>query len=138
MAGDANGDAGGLIAGINVTPLVDVTLVLLIIFIVTARVVAQPAVPLDLPRATTSEEVATILSVILDRDGRTLVNGQVTADGAALTAAARAALAEDPSVRAVISASGEVPHRRVLGALDALRAGGLAHVAFGALPEPGP
>ena len=39
------------ISGINVTPLVDVTLVLLIIFIVTAEIVVTPAVPLDLPRA---------------------------------------------------------------------------------------
>ena len=41
---------GALIQGINVTPLVDIVLVLLIIFIVTAKIVVIPAVPLDLPQ----------------------------------------------------------------------------------------
>ena len=51
--------------GINVTPLVDITLVLLIIFIVTAKIIVTPAVPLDLPRAAHSEEVQVVFSVIV-------------------------------------------------------------------------
>lgn len=51
---------GGLIEGINVTPLVDIMLVLLIIFMVTARLVDSPAVPLDLPQASQSEDVQTV------------------------------------------------------------------------------
>ena len=50
MGGSAR-QGRGIISGINVTPLVDVTLVLLIIFIVTAKLVVAPAVPLDLPKA---------------------------------------------------------------------------------------
>lgn len=59
MAGHGNGD--GMITGINVTPLVDITLVLLIIFIVTAKILVTPAVPLDLPQAARSEEVQLVL-----------------------------------------------------------------------------
>ena len=55
---------GGIIEGINVTPLVDITLVLLVIFIVTAKIVVTPAVPLDLPRAAGAEELQTVLSVV--------------------------------------------------------------------------
>src|SRR5437660_935663 len=42
----AGDNGGGIIAGINVTPMVDVTLVLLIIFMVTAKIIAAPAVAL--------------------------------------------------------------------------------------------
>jgi len=62
--------ANGIISGINVTPLVDVMLVLLVIFIVTAKIIVTPAVPLDLPRAAHGEEVQVILSVILPVRGR--------------------------------------------------------------------
>ena len=56
MAG-SNLPRRGIISGINVTPLVDVTLVLLIIFIVTAKIVVTPAVSLDLPRASEGKEL---------------------------------------------------------------------------------
>ena len=68
-------DSGGIISGINVTPLVDVMLVLLVIFIVTAKIIVTPAVPLDLPHAAHGEEVQVVLSVILPLRGPMLVNG---------------------------------------------------------------
>ena len=60
----------GMITGINVTPLVDITLVLLIIFIVTAKIALTPAVPMDLPHATQSEAVQTVFSVTSRRTDR--------------------------------------------------------------------
>ena len=75
LASAGNNDNGGIIAGINVTPLVDVMLVLLVIFVVTAKIIVTPAVPLDLPHATHGEEVQVVLSVILPVRGPTLVNG---------------------------------------------------------------
>ena len=134
MAGGGSQRPGQLIDGINVTPLVDVMLVLLVIFIVTAKIIVTPAVPLDLPRASQSEEVQVVYSVIVPASGPTLVNGQPVADDAALTATARAALAEHPELRAVINADGAVPHRRVIATLDAIKSAGVTHVAFGALP----
>ena len=58
-------DPQGLISGINITPFVDVTLVLMIIFIVTAKVVVTPAVPLDLPKSTRASKVQVVFSVIV-------------------------------------------------------------------------
>ena len=69
-------NANGIIAGINVTPMVDITLVLLIIFIVTAKIIVTPAVPLDLPRASQSEEIQVVFSVIVPANGPILVNGE--------------------------------------------------------------
>ena len=133
MSPSQNGDSG-IIAGINVTPLVDITLVLLIIFIVTAKIIVTPAVPLDLPKAASSEEVQIVFSVVVPEHGATTVNGQVVSDDAGLGRRAREALGRDPDLRAVIQADGSVPHRRVIGVMDALKQAGVARIAFGALP----
>ena len=58
MAGGTNDDDDGLISGINVTPLVDVTLVLLIIFMVTARIIVSQGLLMDLPKAASGEWLA--------------------------------------------------------------------------------
>ena len=141
MASAGNNDNGGIISGINVTPLVDVMLVLLVIFVVTAKIIVTPAVPLDLPHAAHGEEVQVVLSVILPARGPTLVNGAPIPDDATFTDKAKAALAGNPDLRAVIQADGEVPHRKVLHVLDLLKGAGITRVAFGALPDepaPGP
>ena len=123
------------IVGINVTPLVDITLVLLIIFIVTARIVATPAVPMDLPTATTSESVQVVFSVVVPREGDLSVNGEVVASDAELGRRAKDELTKNSDLRAVISAGGAVPHRTVIRVLDVLRAAGLRHIAFGTIAE---
>jgi len=124
----------GIISGINVTPLVDIMLVLLVVFMVTATVVATPAVPLDLPQARHAEDVQVILSVVLPAAGGTLVDGAPTADDEDFLQRTRAAAARDAQVRAVIDADESVPHRRVIHALDLLRTAGIAKVAFGTRP----
>lgn len=133
MAGGAS-PRRGIIAGINVTPLVDITLVLLIIFIVTAKIVVAPAVPLDLPRASEGRDVQVVFSVLLPRDGRLLVNGARVATAAALEKQARAAWQDNAELRAVIQADGDVAHREVIAVLDALKRAGVTRIAFGALP----
>jgi len=134
MAAPSGQAANGIISGINVTPLVDVMLVLLVIFIVTAKIIVTPAVPLDLPHAAHGEEVQVVLSVIVPVRGPMLVNGAALPNDEALEDKARAALAGDGELRAVIQADGEVPHRRVIHVLDLLKGAGLTRVAFGALP----
>ncbi|HTU58717.1 MAG TPA: biopolymer transporter ExbD [Polyangiales bacterium] len=134
MGGSAK-QGRGIISGINVTPLVDVTLVLLIIFMVTAKLVVTPAVPLDLPKASQGEEVQVVFSVLLPVDGSILVNGASVPDHETLSERARAALADDPALRAVIQADGDISHRRVIAALDALKRAGVTRIAFGALPD---
>jgi biopolymer transport protein ExbD len=127
-------ESGGIIAGINVTPLVDVMLVLLI---VTAKIMIMPAVPLDLPHAAHGEEVQVVLSVAVPVTGSLLVDGAAVQDDAALIARARWALHDSPELRAVIQADGAVPHRRVVHILDLLRAAGVTRVAFGAVLDEG-
>jgi biopolymer transport protein ExbD len=127
-------NGNGIIAGINVTPMVDITLVLLIIFIVTAKIIVSPVVPLDLPRASQSEEMQVVFSVIVPANGPTLVNGEPAGDDDLLLRLAKQAVGQDPAVRAVINADGAVPHRRIIHTLDLIKTAGIAKVAFGALP----
>jgi biopolymer transport protein ExbD len=132
QSGDSSSD-GGVIVGINVTPLVDITLVLLIIFIVTAKIIVTPAVPLDLPRAASTNQVQMVFSVIVPAaQGTVLVNGAPAPTDAVLLDRARAAATGDPEIRAVIQADGGVPYRRAIHVLDLLRQGGISRVAFAA------
>ena len=128
----SNSPPSGIIEGINVTPLVDIVLVLLIIFIVTAKFVVAPAVSLDLPVATQSEEVQTIFAVSLTADGQLVIDGQPASDEE-LRDRARAALERDEGLRAVIQADGDVRHRRVIAVLDALKTSGIERIAFGTI-----
>jgi biopolymer transport protein ExbD len=130
VASQPQGD--GLIVGINVTPMVDIMLVLLIIFIVTAKIIVTPAVPMDLPEASQTEQVQVVLSIIVPVRGPTLVDGEPASTPDDLRRLAAAARARDPGLRAVINADGEVSHRRVLETLDLLKQAGLVRVAFGA------
>jgi biopolymer transport protein ExbD len=120
------------IVGINVTPLVDITLVLLIIFMVTAKLVVSQAMPLDLPKAASAGETQTMFTVSIDHTGTINANGQVISEDAALIALAKEELARTPDLRAVLSASTRVDHGRVMHALDLLRSVGITKVAFGA------
>jgi len=133
MAGHAPQDSG-IISGINVTPLVDIVLVLLIIFMVTAKVIVSPAVPMDLPKASTSEQVQAIFSVSMAKDGSVFVNGTRSRTDVEITTKAHEMLTSDKDVRAVINADGDVPHRKVIHMLDVIKRAGIARVAFGAQP----
>ena len=134
MAGGSD-NGRDIIGGINVTPLVDVALVLLIIFIVTAKIIVMPAVPMDLPKAVQSEETQIIFSVLLPLQGPTLVDGEPVSDDAALLQRAREAVAKDSALRAVINADTAVSHGRVIHVLDVLKTAGIIHIAFGTTPE---
>jgi biopolymer transport protein ExbD len=125
------------ITGINVTPLVDVTLVLLIIFMVTAKLIAGQGIPLDLPKAATAGATQTTLTIAIDREGKVLANGQPISDDGALQARARQALKQNPELRTVVSASAAASHGNVMHVVDTVREAGIVKIAFAAdKPEP--
>jgi len=108
------------ITGINVTPLVDVVLVLLVVLMVTATYLASRAIPVDLPSGKTGEATAAPLTVTLTKAGALYVDG-IPSTEAELRRTLVAARGRDPELRAVIAADGAVPHRRVIGVIDLLR-----------------
>ena len=128
-------EADEAITGINVTPLVDITLVLLIIFMVTTKIVLNQAVPLDLPKAATgTSEVQVVFSIVLVADGRTMVDGKLVANDEAVLALARDAQSQHTDLRAVIKADSAVTHGRVIHVLDLLKQAHVSKIAFGVSP----
>jgi biopolymer transport protein ExbD len=119
MATTAQND-DDIISGINVTPLVDITLVLLVILMVTASYVVAKTIPMELPHALTGESTPTTLSVSIDREGKTYLDA-VPIDEAALRARVKAAHAADPETHAVIAADGRTPYTNVVHVIDLLR-----------------
>jgi len=125
-------DEQGAITGINVTPLVDVTLVLLIVFLVTAKAIVSQGIPLEVPKAPSAEVVQSVLSVSIDEHGQMTLDGRMITP-AELTTAARAAHdGEKPGqpTRAVIRASTRAQHGDVVRAIDALRRADVTRIAF--------
>lgn len=75
MAMSSGGGDQGAITGINITPLVDVCLVLVIIFMVTAPLLTQPSLPVDLPKAHTAEgKEQKNTTITITKDGRWALN----------------------------------------------------------------
>lgn len=130
MAGGARSDDDEVIASINVTPLVDITLVLLIIFMVTAKIIVSQAIPLDLPKAASGGETQVVFAVSIDKDGRILADKKPMANDAELRKAAADALAKNKDLRTVIQASAQVSHGTVIHVLDELRQAGIQKIGF--------
>ena len=131
MAGGSgpNGDED-IISGINVTPLVDVVLVLLFIFMVTATYIVRAAIEVDLPRAAHGgEATGTLLAVVLTKDGDLYLDG-VRRSEDELVARAREAVARDPEARVVISADRGALHGAVVRVIDAVKGAGVSRFAL--------
>jgi biopolymer transport protein ExbD len=137
-ASNQGGDDDGMVSGINVTPLVDVCLVLLIIFMVTAKWINAQSMPLDLPKAANGQDIQMIFGVELHANGDTVVNGKKIANDDAVPPLAKEELARTPDLRAVIRADTTVQHGRVIKVLDLLKTGGITKIAFGVAPIPAP
>ena len=118
MAGGSHDDPDDAITGINVTPLVDITLVLLIIFMVTAKIIVSQSLPLDLPKASQGTDIQVVFSVTMGADGTALVDGKPIANDDAVLALAEAAQQKTPDLRAVIKADSAVPHGQVVAKVN--------------------
>ena len=130
MAGGASNDDEGAITGINVTPFVDIALVLLIIFMVTAKYIVTPqAIPVDLPRASTSNAVSVAVAVSVDASGAIFADTRPVNDEQ-LMAYMRERHRENADVRAIIAADQRVPHGRVVHVIDLVRRAGVTKFAI--------
>jgi biopolymer transport protein ExbD len=122
------------IVGINVTPLVDVVLVLLVVLMVTAGYIASRAIPVDLPRASTGETVPQTLALSIDQHGALYFDGRAVSE-AEMHAGVAGRKRARPDVRAVIAADGRVAHQRVIRLIDLLRQEHVTEFALDVRPE---
>jgi biopolymer transport protein ExbD len=122
------------IVGINVTPLVDVVLVLLVVLMVTAGYIASRAIPVDLPQAATGESVPQTLALSIDAQGAFYFDGRPTSEPE-LRSRIASAKRTHPASRAVIAADGRVRHQRVVRLIDLLRQEHVTEFALDVRPE---
>ncbi|MBX3209980.1 MAG: biopolymer transporter ExbD [Labilithrix sp.] len=122
---------GGMMTDINVTPLVDVVLVLLVLMMVTATAMANKSIPVELPKARSGESTTANKPLVLsvDESGALFLDA-TRADDAAVRARAREAAASDPHVSAVLAADARARHERVVHALELLRSERIVKIAI--------
>jgi biopolymer transport protein ExbD len=134
MAGQAQQN-GKIITGINVTPLVDITLVLLIIFMATSHIIAQRAMKLNLPKAAnTAESPTPAVSVVMTADRALTLNGEsVTREALATNLKQLARL--DPNLRVTLAADKTVDWDSVAGILDDIRGAGISRLSAQVSPK---
>ncbi len=118
-------------AEINVTPVVDVMLVLLIIFMVAAPLLTV-GVPVELPKTAANAlptEQEEPLTITMTSDGRLLIQNADVAD-ADLIPRLRAIAAERTSDKVFLRADGAIPYARVAQLMGALNAGGFTNIGL--------
>ena len=119
-----------VMAEINVVPLVDIILVVLIIFMVTAPMIMKPSISVNLPKSGSGDATSpSKLNITIAQDGKLSLDGQPS-DEKQIAEAATAELKTNPEVQAIISADREVPHGRVVSVLDAVKAVGVKKFAI--------
>jgi biopolymer transport protein TolR len=129
MAGQIEQDDES-INGINVTPLVDVTLVLLIIFMVTASYIVKETIEVELPRAAHGgETVQKTFALLVTKEGKTYLNG-APVDDAGLIAAVAQARQKGEEVQAIVGADRNATHGMVTHLLDVLKGAGVIKFAI--------
>ncbi|AGW91225.1 MULTISPECIES: ExbD/TolR family protein [Cupriavidus] len=128
--GTLDGDDDEVMSEINMTPLVDVMLVLLIIFIITIPVINH-AVKVDLPRATNTpnDPKPQNINVIIDASGKVFWN-QVEVDQATLENNISLAAKQEPQPELHLRADREVRYERVAEVMAAAQHGGLGKIGF--------
>jgi biopolymer transport protein ExbD len=139
VAGGASFGSGGdddnqMIVGINVTPLVDITLVLLIIFMVTASYIVSPAIKVDLPKAASgTDQTKTTLAVTISKDGAVYLNGERSSD-ARIVDYIHGELPKNPDLQAIIAADKVVSHGDVIHVIDLVKRSGVHRFALNVDP----
>jgi biopolymer transport protein ExbD len=135
--GSARGRRRGGIVGINVTPMVDVMLVLLVIMMVSSIYIVSRALKVELPKTATSDEsTQSPMTVTLTKDNKTFFNNEPVADDTELTARfqkAKAAATGDPSL--VVTADAQALHGRVVHVIDLAKLQGVTKFAINVASE---
>ena len=138
--GGHDGEDEGVFAEINITPLVDVMLVLLIIFMVTSSVIVQQGpgggakagLKVNLPKGGAADVTARTMdmSVAVLADGRFVLGGNVVSEDE-LKKAFDSARAENPDTVVIVQADEGVPHGTVVQVMELAKQSGLGQLAIG-------
>lgn len=136
---DREGADEGLIEDINIVPMVDITLVVLIIFIVTATYIVSRSIPVDLPRGSTGEEVSNPVAITITKDGSIHFEGRKVSGLEELKAkieeAKEKAKKDKKEIRAVIAADKDITHGKFVSVVSMVREAGVPRFAINVKEE---
>ncbi len=137
MVGGLGNEGNEEITDINVTPLVDVMLVLLIIFMVTATYIVNQSINVNLPKAKTGKDIAAKnLAFVLDKDSNLYLNGEKITFGDIETRIGRELKKDAPGpLQALIAADRDTPHGAVIKLIDTVRKNGITDFAINVQAE---
>lgn len=124
-------DSDDEITGINVTPLVDVMLVLLVIFMVTANYIVSQSIMVQLPKAASGEDPGSKnLAFVLDKQSNLYMNGKAV-DYDSLPNLIKQERERGPgAMQALIAADRDTPHGSVVKLIDVIRKNGITDFAI--------
>ncbi len=129
MAGAAN-DNDEVISAINVTPFVDIVLVLLIILMVTSTHIVKASLKVDLPKAASGgAAVESTLNIVLSKEGIVMLDGNQVSEKQ-LVQAVIDTKKTDPKAQAVIAADKGIEYGRVVRIIDLVKSNGIASFAL--------
>jgi biopolymer transport protein ExbD len=123
-------DDDGTVTGINVTPMVDIMLVLLIVFMVTANFVSEQGLKISVPKTQDTETSTTVsLSVAVNEKGELLFkSARTTVEN--LKAALVREVSVNPNTRVTLAADSKLPYQQVINVLDVIKQAGITKVAL--------
>jgi biopolymer transport protein ExbD len=133
----AEESAEGLIAEINITPLTDVFLVLLIIFMITTSVMIESAAKVNLPKATQTTQEARGLTVSITADNKIYVN-QMLVDPSQLEPTLRDLLTDDPKKLVILQGDQSVILGEAVRVMDLAKRAGAQAISIAARKESAP
>ncbi len=132
MAGTMSSGGGrrAPIAGINVTPMVDVMLVLLVIMMVSAQYIVSQSLKVELPKAASStESVSSIAAVTLTKDGKLYYDQKPVTEGE-MVEKFKSAIAGNKDLNLIVTADKEVQHGNVVRVIDLAKLEGIVKFAI--------
>ena|SRR5580658_2950384 len=136
-ASSGRGRRGGGIVGINVTPMVDVVLVLLVIMMVSATYIVSQSLKVELPKsASTDEAVNIVVQVTITKENKVFFNQQpVSGDEELTSRLAAARTKEGTEVNLVVTADADARHGSVVHVIDLAKQQGITKFAINVQSE---
>lgn len=129
-AGNFDSQSSEGINDINITPFVDVVLVLLVIFIVTAPMMMKDLIGIELPKSSQAEaSSASLIAIAITSQGQILLNGELATDEA-LREFIKNTVSSNSKAQAIISADGNSRHADFVKVLDIVKSAGLEDFAI--------
>ena len=130
MAVSSRHDDEEIMTDINITPLVDIFLVLLIIFMITSTVLDRQEIKINLPRAAhAGTEAPKASGLVMDKEKNLFLDG-VPSDSASVVAQLQSAVIKNPDHQVLIAADQDLPYREIIRLIDIVRGAGITNYAL--------